>query len=53
VVRRAARRGVRVEALSDHHRDQPSRPGLVIGFSGIDAEAVPDAMARLAAAVRA
>jgi GntR family transcriptional regulator/MocR family aminotransferase len=53
VVRRAARRGVRVEALSDHHRDQPSRPGLVIGFSGIDADSVPDAMARLAAAVRA
>jgi GntR family transcriptional regulator/MocR family aminotransferase len=53
VVRRAARRGVRIEALSDHHRDQPARPGLVVGFSGIDAEAVPDAMARLAAAVRA
>ncbi len=52
VVRRAARRGVQVEALSDHHRDQPPRPGLVIGFSGIDAEAVPDAMSRLAAAVR-
>jgi GntR family transcriptional regulator/MocR family aminotransferase len=53
VVRRAARRGVRVEALSDHHRDQSARPGLVIGFSGIVAEAVPDAMARLSAAVRA
>jgi GntR family transcriptional regulator / MocR family aminotransferase len=52
VVRRAARRGVRVEPLSHHHRDQPPRPGLVIGFSGIDVEAVPDAMTRLAAAVR-
>jgi GntR family transcriptional regulator/MocR family aminotransferase len=52
VVRRAAHRGVRVEALTDHHRDQPPRPGLVIGFGGVDADAVPDAMRRLAAAVR-
>jgi GntR family transcriptional regulator/MocR family aminotransferase len=52
VVRRAAQRGVRVEALSDHHRDQPSRPGLAIGFGGIAAEDLPDAMRRLVAAVR-
>jgi GntR family transcriptional regulator / MocR family aminotransferase len=52
VVRRAAQRGVRVAALSDHHRDQPTRPGLVVGFGGIDAEALPDAMSRLVAAVR-
>jgi GntR family transcriptional regulator/MocR family aminotransferase len=51
VVRRAARRGVRVEALSSHHRDQPARPGLAIGFGGIDADAIPDAMSRLRAAV--
>jgi GntR family transcriptional regulator/MocR family aminotransferase len=52
VVRRAAQRGVRVEALSDHHRDVPARPGLVVGFGGIDAAALPDAMTRLEAAVR-
>jgi GntR family transcriptional regulator/MocR family aminotransferase len=52
VVRRAAQRGVRVEALSDHHREQPPRPGLAIGFGGIAAEDVPDAMLRLVEAVR-
>ncbi|HET8665785.1 MAG TPA: PLP-dependent aminotransferase family protein [Nocardioides sp.] len=52
VVRRAAQRGVRVEALSDHHRGRPARPGLVIGFGGVDVEALPDAMTRLEAAVR-
>ena len=52
VVRRAARRGVRVEALSEHHRDQPARPGLAIGFGGIEAADVPDAMARLSGALR-
>jgi GntR family transcriptional regulator/MocR family aminotransferase len=51
VVRRAAQRGVRTEALSDHHRGRPARPGLAIGFAGIDAEAVPVAMSLLAAAV--
>lgn len=51
VVRRAAQRGVRVEALSGHHRDQPPRPGLAVGFAGIDAEALPDAMSRLREAV--
>jgi hypothetical protein len=43
---------VRVEALSDHHRGRPARPGLVIGFGGVDVEALPDAMTRLEAAVR-
>ena len=52
VVRRAAQRGVRVEALTDHHRDQPARPGLAIGFGGIDAELIPAAMSRLREAVR-
>jgi len=51
-VRRAARRGVRVEALSDHHRDLPARPGLAIGFGGIEAEEVPDAITRLERALR-
>jgi GntR family transcriptional regulator/MocR family aminotransferase len=53
VVTRAATRGVRVEALSHHHRDQPARPGLAIGFGGIDAESIPDAMSRLEQALRA
>jgi GntR family transcriptional regulator/MocR family aminotransferase len=52
VVRRAARRGVRVEALSGHHREQPPRPGLAIGFGGIDSAEIPDAMARLASVLR-
>jgi GntR family transcriptional regulator/MocR family aminotransferase len=52
VVRRAAQRGVRVEALTDHHRDQPARPGLAIGFGGLEAEAIPDAMSHLREAVR-
>jgi len=51
VVRRAAHRGVRVEALSDHHREHPPRPGLAIGFGGVEAGAIPDAMIRLADAV--
>lgn len=51
VVRRAARRGVRLEALSEHHREQPALPGLAIGFGGIDEQAIPDAMSRLADAV--
>jgi GntR family transcriptional regulator / MocR family aminotransferase len=52
VVRRAAQRGVRLEALSEHYRFQPSRPGLAVGFAGIDADAVPDAIQRLVEAVR-
>jgi GntR family transcriptional regulator/MocR family aminotransferase len=52
VVRRAAQRGVRLEALSDHHRDQPSRSGLAVGFAGIDTDAVPAAIRGLVAAVR-
>jgi GntR family transcriptional regulator/MocR family aminotransferase len=50
VVRRLARRGVRAEALSDHYRGSP-RPGLAIGFTGIDADVLPDAMERLVAVV--
>jgi GntR family transcriptional regulator/MocR family aminotransferase len=52
VVRRAARNGVRVQALSDHYRFEPERPGLVVGLAGIDADALPDALARLEGAVR-
>jgi len=52
VVRRAAARGVRVEAWSEHRRDSEPRPGLALGYGGIDAEAAPDAMARLTAAIR-
>jgi GntR family transcriptional regulator / MocR family aminotransferase len=52
VVRRAAQRGVRLEALSDHHRDQPPGSGLAIGFAGIDPDAVPDAIRGLVEAVR-
>jgi GntR family transcriptional regulator/MocR family aminotransferase len=51
VVRRAAQRGVRVEALSDHHRDQQARPGLAIGFAGVSVETLPDAMRRLRTAL--
>ncbi len=47
VAARAAARGVRVEALSARYRERPPRPGLAVGFGGIDAEAVPDAMRRL------
>ena len=44
VVRRAAARGVRVEALSAYHRGAAALgPGLALGFAGIDADAVPDA----------
>ena len=50
-VARARARGVRVEALSDHHRDQPVRPGVAIGFGGIDADALPDALTRLGEAL--
>ena len=52
VVARAGARGVRVEALSDHHRDQPARPGLAIGFGGIAADEIPDAMTRIQRALR-
>jgi GntR family transcriptional regulator/MocR family aminotransferase len=52
VVRRAAQRGVRVEALSDHQLHVDPSPGLAIGFGGIDTEAVPDALQRLLSALR-
>ena len=51
-VARVAARGVRVEALSAYHREQPVRPGLALGFAGVEADAVPDALTRLEAAVR-
>jgi hypothetical protein len=35
-------------ALSQRYRDQRPRPGLTIGFGGIGAEEVPDAIRRLA-----
>jgi GntR family transcriptional regulator/MocR family aminotransferase len=52
VVARAAARGVRVDALSDHYREQPPRPGLVLGYGGVDADALPDALRRLAGVLR-
>jgi GntR family transcriptional regulator/MocR family aminotransferase len=52
VVARAAARGVRVMALAERYLGRPPRPGLTIGFGSIDAEDVPDAMTRLARAVR-
>ena len=52
VVGRAAARGVRVEPLSQYRLEQPVRPGLVLGYGGIEPDAVPDALARLEAAVR-
>ncbi|WP_151082370.1 PLP-dependent aminotransferase family protein [Nocardioides cynanchi] len=52
VVARAAARGVRVEALSTHFREQPPRAGLVLGFGGVDAQAIPDALRRLVEVVR-
>jgi GntR family transcriptional regulator/MocR family aminotransferase len=52
VVARAAARGVRVEPLSKHYREQPARPGLVLGYGGIEADALPDALRRLGVALR-
>ena len=52
VADRAGVHGVRVEALSSRFREQPAHPGLSLGFGGIDAEAVPDAMRLLERAVR-
>jgi GntR family transcriptional regulator / MocR family aminotransferase len=52
VVARAAARGVRLEALSERYREQTPRPGLVLGFGGIDAEALPDALRRLTGVLR-
>ncbi len=53
VVARAAARGVRVEPLSQYRLEQPVGPGLVLGYGGIEADAVPDALALLGQAVRA
>jgi GntR family transcriptional regulator/MocR family aminotransferase len=52
VVARAAARGVRVEALSAYRRELAGRPGLALGFGGIEADAIPDAVARLEQALR-
>jgi GntR family transcriptional regulator/MocR family aminotransferase len=52
VVARASARGVRVVALSEHHRCGPPRPGLAVGFGGIDVVDLPDALRRLEDAVR-
>ena len=47
VVARAAARGVRVEPLSQYRLEQPVAPGLVLGYGGVQPDAVPDALARL------
>ena len=44
--------GVRVEALSDHHRAARRDRAWRSGFAGIEADAVPDAIARLEPARR-
>jgi GntR family transcriptional regulator/MocR family aminotransferase len=51
VAARAAARGVHVDALSDWCRDLRAHPGLAIGFGGIVAEEIPEAMNRLTQAV--
>jgi GntR family transcriptional regulator/MocR family aminotransferase len=51
VVADAAQHGVRLEALSAHRHEQPVRPGLILGYGGIEADAVPDALSRLERAV--
>jgi GntR family transcriptional regulator/MocR family aminotransferase len=52
VVARAAALGVRLEALSSHHHALPARPGLALGFGGIDTDAISEAMRLLARALR-
>jgi GntR family transcriptional regulator / MocR family aminotransferase len=52
VVAAAAARGLRLAPLSTHYREQDPRPGLVLGFGGIDADELPDALHRLAAVLR-
>ena len=52
VAARAASRGVRVEPLSSRFRDVAPLAGLSIGLGGVTREAVPDAMRRLAQAIR-
>jgi GntR family transcriptional regulator / MocR family aminotransferase len=52
VAERAGARGVRVEPLSQYRLEQPFPPGLVLGYGGIHADAVPDALARLEQALR-
>ncbi len=44
--------GVRLEALTPRYVEQPPRPGLVMGIGTIGADAIPDAIRRLAIAVR-
>jgi GntR family transcriptional regulator/MocR family aminotransferase len=52
VAARAASRGVRVEPLSSRFRAVAPLAGLSIGLGGVTREAVPDAMRRLAQAIR-
>jgi GntR family transcriptional regulator/MocR family aminotransferase len=49
----AGRLGVRLEALTPRYLEQPPCRGLVMGIGTIDAAAVPDAMSRVARAIRA
>jgi GntR family transcriptional regulator/MocR family aminotransferase len=43
--------GVHVEPLSARYRDQPVRTGLALGFGAVEAEAIPEGLARLAEAI--
>jgi GntR family transcriptional regulator/MocR family aminotransferase len=51
VVTRAAAAGVALEALSPRFRDQEPAPGVVLGFGGITAARIPEALARLRASL--
>ena len=54
VVRRAAAAGVRVANLDTYRfLDRPEAPGLVLGYGNLADHQVDEAVARLAAAVRA
>jgi GntR family transcriptional regulator / MocR family aminotransferase len=47
----AAARGLATTALSQYFHARPARPGLVVGFGGIDAAALPAALAELGGAL--
>ena len=49
----AAARGIATTGLSQYFHARPGRPGLVIGFGGIDAAILPEALAELGDALDA
>ncbi len=52
VARAARAHGVALDTLSTRCRDVPSRPGLVLGYGGISASAIPAAVGTVARIVR-